>query len=97
MNKACDKALPCGHFCCGFANEPKCLPCLNPDCVEKNPELTLSLNADSFCSICYIQGLGEKPSVRFDCQHIFHLECVLSVLKKKWPGPRIVFNYLNCT
>lgn len=34
--------------------------------------------------------------MKLDCQHIFHLDCLLSILKKKWPGPRIVFNYLDC-
>jgi len=55
------------------------------------------MNADSYCSICFIQGLGEKPSVMLDCRHIFHLDCVMSILNKKWPGPRVVLNYLNCT
>jgi hypothetical protein len=37
------------------------------------------------------------PCVKLDCQHIFHLPCIMNILKKKWPGPRIVFNFLNCT
>ncbi|MFS8160539.1 MAG: hypothetical protein ACMG6E_10120 [Candidatus Roizmanbacteria bacterium] len=37
MNKSCDKMLACGHACCGFNDEKKCLPCLNEKCVEKAP------------------------------------------------------------
>lgn len=97
MKKSCNKILKCGHSCGGFAKEPECLPCLDPECVEKNEQLTLSQNADSYCSICFIAGLGEMPSIKLDCQHIFHLDCVMSIVQKRWHGPRIVFNFLNCT
>ena len=30
------------------------------------------------------------------CKHIFHVDCLLSKIKKRWPGPRIVFNFLEC-
>ncbi len=59
--------LECGHPCGGFAKEKKCLPCLDPDCVSKNEQLTLGANADSYCAICFIAGLGELPSVKLDC------------------------------
>jgi hypothetical protein len=36
MGKSCDKILACGHACCGFKDEKKCLPCLNEECVAKN-------------------------------------------------------------
>lgn len=42
MKQSCDKIHHCGHYCCGFAGEKECIPCLNEECVEKNPELTLS-------------------------------------------------------
>ena len=41
MKQSCSKTLPCGHSCRGFRKEPKCLPCLMPECVEKNEQLTL--------------------------------------------------------
>lgn len=31
-----------------------------------------------------------------DCGHIYHAECVLSMVQKRWNGPRMVFNYLDC-
>ncbi len=40
---------PCGHYCCGFKDEPVCLPCLHEDCVAKHPELTYNMNADAYC------------------------------------------------
>jgi len=96
MNKSCDKVLACGHPCNGFAGEPECMPCLQEECVAKH-QLTLDVGADEYCAICYIQGLGEKPCIQLECKHIFHLDCILFRLKKKWPGPRMVFNFLDCT
>jgi hypothetical protein len=52
MNKNCDKVLPCGHICCGFKEEGKCLPCLDADCVKKNKKLTMEKTGDDFCTIC---------------------------------------------
>jgi E3 ubiquitin-protein ligase MYCBP2 len=31
-----------------------------------------------------------------DCGHVFHFQCVLNVLKKRWPGPRVTFNFCLC-
>jgi hypothetical protein len=59
MESSCDKILECGHYCRGFNGEQHCLPCLDEECVKKNPQLTLDLHADSYCSICYTSGLGE--------------------------------------
>jgi len=72
------------------------MPCLQEECVAKH-QLTLDVGADEYCAICYIQGLGEKPCIQLECKHIFHLDCILFRLKKKWPGPRMVFNFLDCT
>ena len=96
MNMSCDKMLPCGHPCCGSKDEAVCMPCLEPECVEKNPELTRGKNADDYCIICYTSGLGEAPCVKLDCNHIFHVSCILKKIKNRWPGPRIVFSYLEC-
>lgn len=32
--KSCNKILACGHVCRGFADEQKCLPCLEDGCIE---------------------------------------------------------------
>lgn len=61
--KCCTKFLDCGHPCYGYNNEEEHPPCLHEDCVAKNEDLTLGENADSFCVVCYVQGLGEKPVV----------------------------------
>ncbi len=76
MNKSCDKVHGCGHACNGFAGEQICLPCLHEDCVAKDQQKTLGSNADSYCIICYTQGLGEAPSVQLTCKHIFHVDCI---------------------
>jgi hypothetical protein len=33
--QSCGKVLPCGHFCLGIRKEENCLPCLDPECVQK--------------------------------------------------------------
>eukprot|EP00826_Nyctotherus_ovalis_P013748 TRINITY_DN1375_c0_g1_i9.p1 TRINITY_DN1375_c0_g1~~TRINITY_DN1375_c0_g1_i9.p1 ORF type:complete len:432 (+),score=91.22 TRINITY_DN1375_c0_g1_i9:404-1699(+) len=96
MKKACDKILPCGRPCYGFRGERKCLPCLNEDCVKKNPELTLEAKDDDYCPICYTSGLGDAPSIQPECGHICHVDCLLSRLRKRWPGPRITFAFCEC-
>jgi len=35
---ACNKMLACKHPCGGFKDEPKCLPCLDPECIAKGAE-----------------------------------------------------------
>ena len=54
MSQSCDKILECGHACCGFAGEEKCLPCLNEECVEKDSHATLGKTIEDYCIICYI-------------------------------------------
>ncbi len=53
-------------------------------------------NEDSYCNICYTAGLGEMPSIRLDCGHILHVQCLLTKLKKRFPGPRITFFFCEC-
>ena len=88
--------LACGHPCCGFAGEQRCLPCLDEGCVMKNEAATLSVNADSYCSICYTDGLGQAPSVMLECRHIYHLECMMNKVKGSWNGARITFSFMDC-
>lgn len=68
-----------------------------PECVEKNQALTLGQKSDDYCMICAISGIGDEPAVQLECKHIFHFNCLKGLLSKRWPGPRIVFSYLNCT
>lgn len=97
MQATCDKMLPCGHPCCGFSGETKCLPCLQPECIEKMSKEDAPLsNIDDFCSICFTEGLGQQPCVRLGCRHIFHIDCLKERIKSQWNGPRIIFNYLDC-
>jgi len=34
--------------------------------------------------------------VQLECGHLFHRQCVLSKVEKKWPGVRITFGFLDC-
>lgn len=97
MQESCDKMLPCGHPCYGSAAETKCLPCLEPECIEKmNQAVAPKENKDDFCNICWCTSLGQAPSLKLSCGHIYHTECLKQQISNRWNGPRIVFNYLNC-
>ncbi len=95
MENTCDKLLPCGHFCCGFRGELKCLPCLDPGCVKKKPDLTRSKTGDDNCTIC-LEGLSSAPCIMTKCGHIFHLHCLTKKFNYQWLTPRIEFGFLNC-
>jgi len=103
MRMSCNKKHDCGHKCKGYANEQRCLPCLEPDCLE-NYNLTVSKNmqvydgytADDLCGLCYISGLGDQPSIMLGCRHIFHVGCILKRIKIRWTTPWIQFDFMNC-
>lgn len=98
MQKSCNKLLPCGHPCRGVAGETQCMPCLEPECIEKmDPAKRPNVCADDFCTICYATAVGQEPCVMLDCGHIQHFECVLMQVQKRWNGPRMIFNYLDCS
>lgn len=97
MQLSCDKTLACGHPCCGTSGEKKCMPCLEPECIEKmDPAIAPKENKTDFCNICYCSSLSQEPCVHLECGHIYHINCVKSQVEKQYNGPRIIFNYLNC-
>ncbi|WAR20044.1 MYCB2-like protein [Mya arenaria] len=89
-SKVCTKELDCGHMCCGYRYEAECPPCLDPDCRGNGEQ-----NKEDICVIC-MDMLGALPIIQSQCGHIFHLKCIRQVLKKRWVGPRINFNFLRC-
>jgi len=99
---ACVKKKACGHRCGGFKDEEECLPCLQENCVgnpeeeRKDGKVFEGVNADSYCGICHISGLGSEPAVQIGCGHIFHFNCVKNLLEKRWVTPRITFNFMKC-
>lgn len=76
--------------------------CLEEECIEKlkasghGNELIDGQGVDDYCTICWSSSLGQEPSVRLACRHVFHVECILKILRNKWLSPRIVFQFLNC-
>ena len=56
----------------------------------------MGAKSDDYCSICYTDGLGQGPCVKLDCNHIFHLDCLMSKIKTKWLGARIFFSFMDC-
>jgi E3 ubiquitin-protein ligase MYCBP2 len=91
-------------MCKGFRDEKTCLPCLEEACIakhnaqvlEKTEQLLDGQTAEDFCSICWSTALGQAASVRLNCRHIFHVDCLLKILKTRWQSPRIVFGFSNC-
>ena len=96
MQNWCKNQLACGHFWGGTANEDMWPPCLDPDCVSRNPGMTLEQTGDDYCIICYTGGLSQSPCLQLDCKHIFHADCLIRVIKDKWSGPRINFQFTKC-
>ena len=56
---ACQKILPCGHYCGGISDEPDCLPCLH-GCSGAQ----LRQDADDMCMICFTEALSPIPSIQ---------------------------------
>lgn len=93
--------LPCGHPCGGFKDETQCLPCLEPDCIEKYNQsaakpIPSGQAKDDYCAICWSSGMGEQPCVMLTCRHAFHVDCVMKIIKQRWLSPRIVFAFSKC-
>eukprot|EP00347_Sterkiella_histriomuscorum_P011559 403371993 len=97
LQASCDKIhKDCGHPCCGTKKEVTCLPCLNQTCVNLNQDLTFGVNQQECCSICYTDELGQAPTIQLNCKHMFHKDCLKTILKQKYQTLRISFGYLDC-
>ena len=93
-NISCPKLLNCGHRCPGCKYETQCLTCIDSSC--NNYTNIFDQDSDTFCNICFTEGLGNSPIVLLTCNHYLHYECVLTRLQKKWPGPKITFSHCLC-
>jgi len=51
---------------------------------------------DDVCRLCRTEDLSRAPSVRLECNHVFHYHCLQRRLRQKWNGSRIRFDCLNC-
>ena len=91
----CKKQLPCGHQCKGVDKERNCLPCLNSKCAKTNG-LFEGIDEDELCTICYTSELGAEACTKLSCGHVFHTNCLIQLLKHKWPTLRITFGFLAC-
>lgn len=84
----CARIKDCGHACGGVCEEEKCLPCFH-GCDGKHVE------ASAHCTICY-DTFASSPALQLECGHFFHAECVRTLLRMKWNGPRITFGFMDC-
>ena len=75
------------------------MPCLEPECAKKAvaaKELTEGTDKESFCTICWVSELGSEPCIKLGCGHVFHLNCIKSIITKRWTSLRINFGFMNC-
>ena len=56
----------------------------------------LRQDADDMCMICFSEALCCAPVINLSCGHMFHHQCTVDALSRKWPGPRITFNFAMC-
>ena len=91
---SCKKKLHCGHRCFGVEGEKICPPCIDNECKEYKGEF--DQNKDTYCVICYSEGLGSSPIAVLSCGHYVHYTCIKKRLENKWIGPRITFNHCLC-
>lgn len=92
----CDKIhKKCGHSCKGVANERQCLPCLNAACAEAKGYFE-GTNEDELCTICYTSELGAESCSKLSCGHVFHTNCIVQLLRHRWPKLRISFAFMKC-
>ncbi|GMT09517.1 hypothetical protein PFISCL1PPCAC_813, partial [Pristionchus fissidentatus] len=87
---ACDKSKDCGHLCGGVKGEAACLPCMKCPSDENRQD------GDDVCVICLIDRIGAQPSLMLECGHVFHYNCLKTILERRWNGPRILFRFMNC-
>ena len=91
--KRSKKIMACGHRSYGVKGEAECMPCLHPDCHEEGSRLPTS---DELCAICYTCELEGEANVMLGCGHVFHAECVQSLLKHRWNTLKINFAFMQC-
>lgn len=90
--QACQKVYPCGHHCIGVRDEPRCMGCMDEECIDG---LAPQTSGDR-CMICHTETLGESPCVQLNCGHVFHCECIRLKLRNGWPTDRITFGFARC-
>eukprot|EP00501_MAST-03F_sp_TOSAG23-6_P000492 GSMAST32.ASY1.ANO1.506.1 assembled CDS len=63
----------------------------------QNTCLTCDLNmSEEYCTICYVDALGNAPTIQLKCGHLFHAACVRDLLEKGYPGHRMSFEFMKC-
>jgi hypothetical protein len=73
----------CGHNNYGITDYELCLVCENKDTYEE------------ICGVCVTDKLHEKPCIKLDCGHIFHLDCIKTRSSIN-PTDNITTNHTHC-
>jgi len=96
----CQKILKCGHQCCGGASKTmvtqrkcagECFGCTVVGCPDN------IVDDDAACPICLEAISSETPSLRLDCSHAVHAECLQEMLcTVEWHGKMIQPAQIRC-
>lgn len=89
---AFDAAFEGAAFDWSTAGSMPCHPSLGPIREGALAEAATKANSHGQCAIC----LNDVDLLQLECQHGFCSRCLSAQLAKQWPGPRVVFGYLNC-
>merc|ERR1712038_1601607 len=54
------------------------------------------IDEDAYCTICWVSGLGAEPCIKLGCGHVFHMNCIKTIIETKWTTPHISFGFMNC-
>jgi len=94
--RACARALPCGHACFGVHDESVCPPCFKPECESREGVKPEPPASDEWCAICYTAELSGAPCMVLGCGHGFHANCLTDRIDAGRAGAKLAFNFLDC-
>lgn len=92
MIQTCEEKKEEVHNCCGHHHHHEEV---KPQEVVKGIKLNPS-EENELCGICYTDELCEGPCARLRCGHVFHVDCIVQLLKHGHPTLRMSFAFMSC-
>jgi len=102
VDNTCDNCLPklqnthqgthpCKHQkYCTSNHLGSCYDCIHPDCSRNGATL------EDDCQMCGVNRLKNAPIIRLKCSHIFHYDCVIDRLTKRWNTHEVNLKFTQC-
>jgi len=89
--------IMCEDLLYGWKNKPYVIS--NPYALHSQTTHHQHMNDDNrdYCKICYTDELYALPTIKLEsCKHTFHLQCIETILKMRWNGAKISFQFRGC-